>query len=361
MTLWKLIPEKAWMAKIDLHSAYLHVPIHPRFQKFLAFSFQGKLFFYKALPFGLSPAPYIFSRIMTYPVQILRKKEVNVLAYLDDLIFWGRTKWEVRRAVTLAKQTFSKLGFLLNYEKSVTRPTQRLIWLGLSWRTLTFSVSLPKDFQKRMREKAIRTLASQKISRRELESLQGLMAFAGQVLPRARFQSHKLPRFMKSFTQQRDNLLPLVPQLRQALRWWSIPANLASSAPIRDAPPAVHLWTDASTSGFGAHNDSGRYIQGHWSEAHIGLHINAKELLAIALALESELVPERSSAVIFTDSKVAFFTIKNKGSNRFTVLQSIEDRVLKATELKNLSILPIHLKGESNVTADALSRDKPIP
>lgn len=166
---------------------------------------------------------------------------------------------------------------------------------------------------------------------------------------------------MKSFTQQRNNLLPLVPQLRQALRWWSIPANLASSAPIRDAPPTVHLWTDASTSGFGAHNDSGGYIQGHWSEAHIGLHINAKELLAIALALESELVPKQSSTVIFTDSKVAFFTVKNKGSNRSTVLQSIEDRVLKATELKNLSILPIHLKGESNVTADALSRDKPIP
>ena len=58
-TLRNLIPEGAWMGKLDLQDAYLHVPVHPRFRKFLAFSFKGELYYFNALPFGFSPAPYI--------------------------------------------------------------------------------------------------------------------------------------------------------------------------------------------------------------------------------------------------------------------------------------------------------------
>ena len=55
-SLRKIIPPGAFMAKLDLRDVYLHIPIHPSSQKFLAFSFQEKLYFFRALPFGLSVA-----------------------------------------------------------------------------------------------------------------------------------------------------------------------------------------------------------------------------------------------------------------------------------------------------------------
>ena len=64
----------AFLAKLDLQDAYLHVPVDSSFQKFLSFTFRGKLFQFRALPFGLSSAPYVFSRMVDYAVQLLRKK-----------------------------------------------------------------------------------------------------------------------------------------------------------------------------------------------------------------------------------------------------------------------------------------------
>ena len=163
-----LIPPLAWMAKLDLRDAYLHVPVQEKFQKFLSFVFRGEVFQFLALPFGLSSAPFIFTRIVQFPVEILRKQGVNVIAYLDDLIMWGNSKLEVKRAVRLARATFTRLGFLLNEKKSVLRPTQVLTWLGLVWNTRTFSVALPLSFQEKVRKGAVEVLASSRVSRRSL-------------------------------------------------------------------------------------------------------------------------------------------------------------------------------------------------
>ena len=52
----------------DLKSGYHHVPIHEDFQDFLGFSWvtNGQLRFFKflVLPFGLSSACYIFTKLM---------------------------------------------------------------------------------------------------------------------------------------------------------------------------------------------------------------------------------------------------------------------------------------------------------
>ena len=53
-----------WMISIDLKDAYLQVPIHPSSKKFLRFVVDGRVYQFKALCFGLSTAPQVFTRIM---------------------------------------------------------------------------------------------------------------------------------------------------------------------------------------------------------------------------------------------------------------------------------------------------------
>ncbi|KAK3884940.1 hypothetical protein Pcinc_010783 [Petrolisthes cinctipes] len=57
----------AWMSTIDLQDVYLHIPIRQCLHKYLAFSFGSKLYFFRALPFGLNVAPHIFTRILRWP------------------------------------------------------------------------------------------------------------------------------------------------------------------------------------------------------------------------------------------------------------------------------------------------------
>ena len=49
---------------IDLKDAYFTVLIAPKNRKYLRFFWQGKSYQFCCLPFGLSPAPRIFTKIM---------------------------------------------------------------------------------------------------------------------------------------------------------------------------------------------------------------------------------------------------------------------------------------------------------
>ena len=49
-----------WVTSIDLMDAYLHVPIHTHFQKYLRFHHKGVTYQFVSLPFGLATAPLVF-------------------------------------------------------------------------------------------------------------------------------------------------------------------------------------------------------------------------------------------------------------------------------------------------------------
>ncbi len=53
-----------WFAAIDLKDAYFHVLILPRHRPFLRFAFEGRAYQYKALPFGLSLSPRVFTKVV---------------------------------------------------------------------------------------------------------------------------------------------------------------------------------------------------------------------------------------------------------------------------------------------------------
>ena len=49
-----------WAFSLDLTDAYLHVPIHRQSRKYLRFTLRGRVYQFKALPFGLSTSPFVF-------------------------------------------------------------------------------------------------------------------------------------------------------------------------------------------------------------------------------------------------------------------------------------------------------------
>ena len=134
------------MVKLDLKDAYLSVPIHPSSQKYLQFSWEGQSWQFRALPFGLSSAPYVFTKLLKPVVSTLRKLGIRIILYLDDMLIMSRSKEETRRNLATTVELLIALGFIVNLKKSVLSPVQELEFLGFILNSHRMTIALP--FQK---------------------------------------------------------------------------------------------------------------------------------------------------------------------------------------------------------------------
>jgi len=75
-----------WLGKVDLKDAFFTIPIHTHHKQYLRFMFQGKTFQFTCLPFGLSSAPWVFTKTLKPALALLRQKGVRLIAYMDDIL-----------------------------------------------------------------------------------------------------------------------------------------------------------------------------------------------------------------------------------------------------------------------------------
>ncbi|KAG1181129.1 hypothetical protein G6F36_010105 [Rhizopus arrhizus] len=79
----------------NLKDAYAVVGLHPQSRKYLTFMNQGVVYQYKTLAFGMSVSPRVFSKMMRFAVEQLRKEGIRFVYYLDDVCLLAKTKEEM--------------------------------------------------------------------------------------------------------------------------------------------------------------------------------------------------------------------------------------------------------------------------
>ena len=126
INLKKILPTKSWMGKLDIKDTYLQIPIKKSIHRYLAFTIDRRLFFFQSLPFGLSTAPLVLTKILKFPLTILREKHINTMAYLDDWMLWSPSKETLAANITTTITLLNQLGFLLNLNKFQASPTQNI-------------------------------------------------------------------------------------------------------------------------------------------------------------------------------------------------------------------------------------------
>ena len=65
----------------DLTSRYYHVALHSDSRRFVGFKLKGTYYQYNCLPFGLSTAPWVFSKVIRELVMCWRATGINILPY----------------------------------------------------------------------------------------------------------------------------------------------------------------------------------------------------------------------------------------------------------------------------------------
>ena len=78
------------MAKLDVKSAYRIIPVHPQDCFLLGMKWENRVFFDRALPYGLRSAPKIFNAVADALEWIVKDLGVQYLwHYLEDHITYA--------------------------------------------------------------------------------------------------------------------------------------------------------------------------------------------------------------------------------------------------------------------------------
>ena len=123
------------MFSFDLKSGYHHVEFFYPHTHFLGFSWiddQGKLQFFKfkALPFGLSSAPYIFTKLLRPVVAYWRRDGIKNCIYLDDGLVNKQGYKDSKLLSVKCCTDLLDLGLLPSPEKCQWEPKQVVEWTG---------------------------------------------------------------------------------------------------------------------------------------------------------------------------------------------------------------------------------------
>ena len=94
-----------WATSIDLRDVYFHLLIHPRDRKWLRFVWRDKVYQFCALPFGLAPAPWIFTKVTRELCLHVRARGIRLSVYLDGWYWpppWSYARTTLSRSCTCA-------------------------------------------------------------------------------------------------------------------------------------------------------------------------------------------------------------------------------------------------------------------
>ena len=75
-----------WATLLDVTDAFLSVKLSLPIQKYFCFFLNGKVYIFLRQPFGLTTAPWAFSRLMRPIRKYLRLHKILVSSFLDDFL-----------------------------------------------------------------------------------------------------------------------------------------------------------------------------------------------------------------------------------------------------------------------------------
>lgn len=91
---------------------------------FLRFAFLGQVFQFQVLPFGLSLAQRIFTRVVSADVAPPQIQGLKILQYLDDWLLCAPSPDQVLEDTEMVVSHVQSLGFKVNWKKSNLHPQQ---------------------------------------------------------------------------------------------------------------------------------------------------------------------------------------------------------------------------------------------
>ena len=287
-----------WQFSLDLAAGYWQIDTHSDAWPYLGCSWRGRYFYFKVLPFGLTSAPWCFTKVMRVVVEEIRSRGVPVLPYIDDFWFGLSASLSEQSRIFVRDwvlSVFSSAGLTIQLSKSHLTPTRRLarhlgfvVDLALGrfevaeerWSRLQATVTQVLDFEKQHDSLAPRLLLERVAGM--VVSMSLALGPVSMLLTRATYaaitRAYRTGRRYAHITRAaRDELL-----------FWASTARTDFCCPLWPRPTKadVIINTDAGGQSWGAVCEANQ-AQGFFPPDVRQTSSTLRELLAVRYAIES--------------------------------------------------------------------------
>ncbi len=376
----ELIQVGDYLATVDISNAYRAVNIHPtsRIRQGLAWDFGDGTVYLRdnRLCMGLSSSPYVFSKLSDFVVRcMVREGYKECINYLDDFCVVARTEQGCREAQWALVRILRRLGFYVSYKKLIC-PGQVIRFLGIDIDTVDMELRLPADKLLKLMELLKFYINKRKASKKELESLAGVLAHCCKVIHGGRTFSRRVYDMVAS-VKKSAHKVRLNDEFRLDLKWWLEFAGKFNGKAkiIKSTEPCIAVYSDASLTGFGAAHGNdwlagnfdakgarkmGGWLGHHFAEAKdAGCrtdNINVLELWPVLQGVRRWGHEWGNRTVVFVTDNTQVRAALNTGRSRNKTTMAWLRLIFWMSITNNFDVQSVYINTRDNVVCDSLSR-----
>ena len=353
----------------DLKSAYHHIGIYEKHRDYLGFQWNddGKTKFYvfNVLPFGVSVAAYIFTKITRVLISKWRSQGLRIVMYLDDGLCGDKGYNRTKDVSIQVKSDLEQLGFLLADEKCQWEPVRSITWLGYNWNLDSHEIKVTNDRITKVCT-ALQVLLNKHnhginiIPVKELASVAGriisMEAGIGQI---TRFRTRSMYDCILSRNSWKSKV-KLTQEVVNELKFWLghiVDLNGRTLGTQRTSVYTKVVYSDASEMGFGAYIDTekGTEVIGTWTEQESVRSSTWRELEAVNRSIDLLKVKLSGHCVkLCTDNKNVKIILEI--GNRKPYLHCIALDIREKCNELGIRLEPFWVSRTCNTKADYLSK-----
>ena len=358
-SIWTSLLPGHFTISVDLQDAYFQIPIHRSSRKYLRFLFKNRVYQFRALPFGLSSAPWLFTQVMGEVKILAHLRGISLFLYLDDWLAQMPTYFMGIDQGQFLVDLCDDLGLLLNLKKSELVPNQVFEFIGARFNLILARVFPKEENCSRCILKIQEFLSCHSPTAEMWQSILGHLVSQFRFIPFGRLYLRPLQWHLQEHWDQLqdspEEIVPISPVTRTCLQWWISQLTSPVGVPLASPNPDLTIFTDASEKGWGAHVGF-QTFQGTWSLEEQTLHINVLEMRAVRLALLSLNPPPLTTILVATDNSTVKSYINKQGGTRSSQMMQETALLFNAVIQNNWVLRARHIAGKLNVLADQLSR-----
>ena len=191
--------------------------------------------------------PDFLQKCLSLSTSTLRQMGHTNVGYIDDSYLQGRSFEDCSNNVQDTVHLFTKVGFLLNQEKSVLVPSHELTFLGFILNSLIMTVEPTPEKAAKLKQKCVAVLTNTHVSIHVVSEVIGLMVsmFPGVEYEQLFYRSLEIDKIkaLKASRGDYNSIMILSDTSVIDLKCWIIWAN---------GDPLLSLYSDASKEGWGA-------------------------------------------------------------------------------------------------------------
>jgi hypothetical protein len=299
-----------------------------------------------------------------------------VLALLDDFAFFGTSLKVTHFCWARFLYITQLIGVVVSPKPGKTDPPcKTMVYLGIEIQLRTLTVRLHKERVVAMRARLNEFLGRTTMSKKELQSIIGVLVFAAAIIrcgrPAYRHLLELLREHGRSSRAGHGSKARI--ELDAAARgdlamWLRLLITLNERSVISGVRMPVlrwHVYTDASYSGWGWNAGFGAWDSGVWPKSweqrmgdskYRSIWICELEILCVVFAVRYLASRMRGAVCVFHIDNLPVVYMLKKHSSRSRRCAAAVAEIEWAAAVYGFEIRPVHIRTEDNTIADAGSR-----